>query len=127
MKRFVTALGIILAIALLNWWHTSHLSSFTNQLIGQLERLPSYLNEEDWNGARTVLEQAEQDWERQAFYLHTTLHHSDIDEIHSSFREITSYLEIEDDEAECLAVNAKLINQLELLIEAEQPSLKNIF
>ena len=40
--------------------------------------------------------------------------------------EALAYLEAREDPAECAAVCARLVNLLELILEGEQPSLKNI-
>ena len=54
------------------------------------------------------------------------LRHTDIDAIRTSLKEAKAYLDSQEDTAECLAVTAKLINQLELLLEAELPTIKNL-
>lgn len=126
MKRLCVALSIILLLAGLATLHVARLDRLTGELIGQLEAVDTSLDREDWSGAGETAQAIMTQWEEQAFYLHTTLRHTEIDAIRSSLREILAYLDSRDDAAECQAVTAKLINQLELLVEAELPSIKNL-
>ncbi len=126
MKRLYTAAALILLLAGLAACHVVKLGHFTQQLTDQLEQVQQCLSLEDWTQAESLTRTAYQDWEEQAFYLHTTLHHKNIDDVRSSFRESLAFLSLRQDPAECAAVNARLINQLELLLEAELPSIKNL-
>ena len=126
MKRLWIAAALIALLVVLAAGHVLLLGRFTGQLIGQLEQAEQNISRGDWAEAQALAGQAWQSWERQAFYLHTTLHHADIDAVRASFRELLAFLAIREDTAECAAVCARLINQLELLLEAELPSLKNL-
>lgn len=126
MRRFWAAAAIILLLGLLSLLHVDRLSRFTGELIRQVEAVELCLAREDWDDARTLARQLDSRWEESGFFLHTTLHHGDIDSVRSSLREIQAYLDCGEDRAECLAACARLINQLELLAEAEEPSLKNL-
>ena len=81
---------------------------------------------DDWDGAQALIEDAYQDWETHDFYLHVTLRHTDIDAVRSSFHEAIAYLSSREDSGECAAVCARLVNQLELILEGELPTLKNL-
>ena len=60
-------------------------------------------------------------------YLHITLRHTDTDAIQISMDEALAFLEGgEKQPAEYAAVNARLLTQLELLVEAELPTLTNL-
>lgn len=126
MKRLWISVGLLLLLGALAWFHVARLTALTEELTGLLTQVEQALEQEDWDRAADAAADMDARWERQAFYLHTTLHHEDIDAIRASIKEMRSYLDCRDDAAECLAVNARLINQLELLVEAELPSLKNI-
>lgn len=126
MKRLWISCLIILLLAGLAALHLSHLESLTDDLIQQLETVEFLLKHSDWSGAKKVIDQIYEQWEEQAFYLHTMLRHTEIDAIRSSLREAMAYLDSREDTAECLAVTARLINQLELLLEAELPTIKNL-
>lgn len=126
MKRLWISALIILLLAGAASVHVAHLETFTNELIGQLETVETSLNQRNWAGAKRTVQAVWDQWERQGFYLHTTLRHTDIDAIRASMQEILAYLSSREDTAECQAATAKLINQLELLLEAEQMSIKNL-
>ena len=126
MRRLWLTVGIIALLAALCGFHLLHLERLTGELIQQIEQADEYLHQDDWSGAQAVLQETYDLWEYHALYLHTTLHHEDIDAVRASLRESMAYLDIREDKAECLAVNARLINLLELLLEAELPSIKNL-
>ncbi len=126
MKRLWISALIILLLLGLSALHVSHLKSFTDDLIEQLETVESCIKRSDWSRADQLVDQVFTEWEGNAFYLHTMLRHTDIDAILTSLREIKAYLDTREDTAESLAATAKLINQLELLLEAELPTIKNM-
>ena len=126
MRRLCIAGLLILLLAGLATLHVSHLKAFTEDLIGRLESVETSIRRSDWSDADGTVDQIFNQWEDKAFYLHITLRHTDIDAIRESLREAKAYLDSREDQAECLAVTAKLINQLELLLEAELPTIKNL-
>lgn len=126
MKRLWVSCLLILLLIGLAILHVSRLKTLTEDLIGQLESVESSIQRSNWFDAGSTLNQAFQQWDDKAFYLHTTLRHTDIDAILASFEEAKAFLASQEDIAECLAVTARLINQLELLLEAELPTIKNL-
>ena len=126
MKRLWISCLLILLLIGLAALHISHLKAFTEDLIGQLDSVESSIQRSNWSDAGSTLEQIFQQWEDEGFYLHTMLRHTDIDAIRTSLKEAKAYLDSREDIAECLAVTARLINQLELLLEAELPTIKNL-
>lgn len=126
MKRLYVCTALLILLTGLAWLHTARLRALTEQLTAHLTQVNESLRTEDWENAYASALQADRQWEERTFYLHITLHHEDIDAIQTSLKEMQAYLASRDDAAECLAVNARLINQLELLLEAELPSLKNL-
>lgn len=126
MKRFWIACLLILLLTGLATLHVFRLRAFTDDLIAQLEQVEVCIRHSRWTDAGELVDQVFQQWEERAFYLHTMLRHTEIDAIRSSLMEARAYLDSREDVAECLAVTARLINQLELLLEAELPTLKNL-
>ena len=126
MKRLYTALGLIVLLALLCGAHTLYLARFTDELTGLLTQAQGQVEREDWEGAVRLTRQAKERWVDNDGYLHITLHHTDIDAILVSFDEALAFLQAnEHQSAEYAAVNAKLLAQLALLLEAELPTLTN--
>lgn len=126
MKRLFISTAIIALFAGLCVIHVNHLSRLTEEMIAQIETASISVQKGNWGAAKKAAGSAAEKWEKHAFYLHTTLRHTDIDAILASMKELDAYLDSREDRAESLATAAKLINQLELLLEAEQPSIKNL-
>ena len=127
MKRLYAALGLVALLAALCAMHTIHLARFTTRLTGLLTQAQEQMEQEDWGEAAQLTKQAKDIWVGHEGYLHTTLRHADIDAILVSFDEALAFLQgSEHQPAEYSAVNARLITQLELLIEAELPTLTNL-
>ena len=127
MKRLYLSLGLIALLCGLCTAHVIHLGRFTAELTGLLSQAQEQVEREDWNAAARLTRQAKERWVDHEGYLHTTLRHTDIDAILISFDEALAFLNGgEHQPAEYAAVNARLITQLELLIEAELPTLTNL-
>lgn len=127
MKRIFVAAALLLVMAALAAWHVFYLSQFTGELTHLLDQAGQQVEQERWSQAEALTRQALEIWEGKAAYLHTTMRHADIDAIQIAFQEVLAYLEgRERQPAEYAAANARLVTQLSLLLEAEQPSLKNL-
>lgn len=126
MKRLFCSILIILLIAALSTLHVFALKQFTETMIEQLESAELQLSRSQWNSAQELVDSVYDTWEARSFYLHTTLRHTDIDAVRTSLREAKAYLSTREDTAECRALIARLINLLELLLEAELPTIKNL-
>lgn len=127
MRRLYLSIGLIALLAALSALHVWHLNDFTGQLTAQLTQAQALAEEGDWEGAARLTQQAKERWMGHQGYLHTTLHHNDIDAVLISLDETLAFLEgAEKQTAEYAAANARLLTQLELLVEAELPTLTNI-
>ena len=127
MKRLYVSLSLIALLALLCGAHTLYLSRFTDELSGLLIQAREQVERGDWEGAIRVTRQAQKQWADNEGYLHITLRHADIDAILISFDEALAFLQADEHQsAEYAAVNAKLLTQLALLLEAELPTITNL-
>lgn len=127
MKRLWFAAALVLALAGVCGAHAWYLGRITGELGGLLEQAQVLVEKDDWAQAEAVTREALELWEDHGFYLHSTLRHADIDEVYTSFQEVLAFLEGgERQPAEYAAANAKLQVRIDLLLEAEVPSLKNI-
>ncbi len=127
MKRLWISAALILALAGLSAAHVLYLRHFTGQLTELLIQAQQLVDEDRWQDADEITRQAAGIWENNAFYLHTTLRHEDIDAILTSFQEVLAFLDGQERQpAEYAAANARLITLLDLLLEAELPTLKNL-
>lgn len=127
MRRLYLSVGLIALMAALSALHVWHLNDLTGQLTAQLTQAQALAQQEDWDGAARLTRQAKERWTGHEGYLHTTLRHTDIDAVLISLDEALAFLEGEEKQsAEYAAVNARLLTQLELLVEAELPTLTNL-
>lgn len=127
MRRLYAALGLLALLAVLCGIHTVHLSRFTGQLTDLLTQAQELVERDDWEAAARLTREAKGRWTDHEGYLHTTLRHADIDAILISFDEALAYLTGDERQpAEYAAANARLITQIQLLIEAELPTLTNL-
>lgn len=127
MKRLHVSIGLIALLAALSGLHIWHLNSVTGQLTALLTQAQEQVEREDWDQAARLTRQAKDRWMEHEGYLHLTLRHTDTDAILISMDEALAFLEGgEKQPAEYAAVNARLLTQIELLVEAELPTLTNL-
>ena len=127
MRRLYVSVALITLLAVLSGLHVWHLNDFTGQLTGLLTQAQELVEQEDWEGAARLTRQAKERWMEYEGYLHITLRHADTDAIQVSMDEALAFLEGgEQQPAEYAAVNARLLTQLGLLVEAELPTLTNL-
>lgn len=126
MKRAWIALAILLTVLAGTLCHSFYIERFTGNLIQLLEQAESRAEAGEWDLAERLSQTAHEKWDKKDGYLHVLLRHSDTDQIYMGFYEVEEFLQRQED-GEYSAANAKLIAQLELLSEAEQLSLKNLF
>lgn len=126
MKRLLCSVVLLVALVSGCSLHVWYLSHETQTLSVQLEQAGEAVQQGDWEKAYDLTQKAWETWEDQMFYLHTTLHHDDIDGVSTAFQEALAILEQREQPGEYAAANARILYQLELLVEAELPSLQNI-
>lgn len=126
MKRLMCSLTLLALLVGLACLHVWYLTKQTHALSQQLDQAQLKVQSGNWEEAYTMTQQAWEQWESQMFYLHITLHHQDIDQVSTAFQETLAILEQKEQPGEYAAANARILYQLELLVEAELPSLKNI-
>lgn len=125
MKRLYIAaalLALLLGLSLVNGWYSERLTGEMREQLRQAQRLAE---EEDWGRAEAVTRQVYEDWQNRHFYFHTTMRHSDTDQMLRGFRTVLEYVRLQEPD-QYNAANADLIAQLELLAEMEQPTLTNV-
>ena len=125
MKRLYIAaalLALLLGLSLVNGWYSERLTGEMREQLRQAQRLAE---EEDWGRAEAVTRQVYEDWQSRHFYFHTTMRHSDTDQVLRGFRTVLEYVRLQEPD-QYNAANADLITQLELLAEMEQPSVANV-
>ena len=125
MKRLYIAaalLALLLGLSLVNGWYSERLTGEMREQLRQAQRLAE---EEDWGRAEAVTRQVYEDWQNRHFYFHTTMRHSDTDQVLRGFLTVLEYVRLQEPD-QYNAANADLMAQLELLAEMEQASVVNV-
>lgn len=125
MKRLWIASALLALLVVWALWEGQSVSALMQDYSGQLSQAQELAKAERWDEARAVTERVFQNWREHELYLYAQLRHNDVDNVLLTFREVEQYLLLEEMD-QYAAANAKLITQLELLGEMEQPTLVNI-
>lgn len=125
MKKGWVAAGLLAAMAALGLWHVNTLSRLTDRLRQDLAQAETFAEQGDWAEAGQLTSQVSRQWDDRRMYLHITLDHETADQISTSFAEVLEFLEHRE-AGEYSAANVRLMEQLELLGEAERPLLENL-
>ena len=128
MKRLWISAVIILSLTVLAGCHVLYLRHLTGEVIGLLDQAQEQVEEDDWAQAEALTRDALAIWTANDLYLHSTMRHNEIDTVLVAFQEVLAFLEGQERQpAEYAAANRRLTAQLELLLEAELPTLPNLF
>lgn len=125
MRRLWISVGLLLLLlggSLFNAWYAKEL---TDEMGEQLRLAQQMTETGRWEQALALTQEVYNQWESRHFYLHSTMRHSDTDQILRGFRTVIEYLRLQEPD-QYNAANADLITQLELLAEMEQPSVVNV-
>lgn len=126
MKRLCLAAAVLAALCAAAVFNVMHITRLAGQITGELSQAQTCAQSGDWDRAAELTGRAEQTFQDQAFYLHITLRHSDIDTVETAFREVGQLIAHRERLGEYAAANARLIAQVRLLAESEAFTLKNI-
>ena len=125
MKRLSIAAALLLVLlgaSLANGWYAQNMTSAMRENLRQAQTLAG---REEWDKAEALTRRVYENWQKQHFYLHTTMRHSDTDQVLRGFRTVLDYLRLREPD-QYNAANADLMAQLELLAEMEQATLTNV-
>ena len=126
MKRLWIALILLAAILAGTLLHARALRSFTGEVTGLLDLAQAAAGAGRWTDAAALTGRAEKLWSERETALHILLRHGDTDAIAINFRETRALLEGED-YGTFAAATAQLTAQLELLSQAEELTVENLF
>lgn len=125
MRRLWIAAALLLFLlgaSLANAWYAQNVTDGMRQRLRQAQ---TSAEQGDWSRAEALTRQAYEDWQERHFYFHTTMRHSDTDQVLRNFRSVLEYLQLQEPD-QYNAANADLMAQLELLAEMERPMLGNV-
>lgn len=125
MKSFlppVLLLALLLGASTLN---CQTMESDTARWRGQLQQVQLLADAENWPAARSALSDSYADWSGRQTYLHIVAQHDAVDGAEAMYRRACAFAE-EEESSEFRAEIADLTDQLRLLAEMEQFSVRNV-
>ena len=125
MKRLICAVVILCFVFGITLYSSRYLAGLVGGYSHELTLAGELAQQGMWRQALEKTQTVFADWEERDFYMHVLLHHSDIDAIRLTFHEVQEYLKLAEPD-QYTAANAKLVEQLQLLIESEQLTVKNV-
>lgn len=125
MKRLWIAAALLLLLVGASLTNARYAQNVTDGMRQQLRQAQTLAEQGDWTRAEALTRQAYEDWQGHRFYFHTTMRHSDTDQVLRNFRSVLEYLQLQEPD-QYNAANADLMAQLELLAEMEQPTVVNV-
>lgn len=118
----IALLAVILAFAL---WCGAATKSDTDRWRGQIQQVQTLADAGDWSGTESALAASYADWSDRQTYLHIILEHDAVDDAEAMYRRSMAFAAAREP-SELRAETADLLDQLRLLSEMEQFSVKNI-
>lgn len=115
-------LGAILAFCL---WNGAAMAGHTARWQTQLKEADRRVLLEDWEGAAAAIRGSYADWTECQTYLHCVTGHDAVDEAEAMYHRALAFAERKED-SELRAELADLRDQLRLLAEMEEFSLRNV-
>ena len=125
MKRLWSAAALLVLLLGASLANGMYAQNITDGMRDQLRQAQIQAELGNWSLADQLTRQAYRDWQDLRFYLHTTMRHSDTDQVLRAFRTVLEYLALQEPD-QYNAANADLMAQLELLAEMEQPTVVNV-
>lgn len=115
-------LAVILAFCL---WNSAAMAAHTGRWRARLEEADRLVRLEDWAGAAAAIRSGYADWTSRQTYLHCVTGHDAVDDAEAMYHRCLAFAEREED-SELRAELADLRDQLRLLAEMEEFSLRNV-
>lgn len=125
MKNFYVPVGILVVILGFSLWSGRYVEQRTDQWTDLLEQADREGGLENWDAARDQMDQIYQDWQGSQTFFHIIMDHEELDKAEELFAGAFAVCQEEDD-ADFHQLLAELKQQMTLLAETQQASIKNI-
>ena len=125
MKNFYIPVGILAVILGFSLWAGRYVELRTEHWTALLEQADREGRLENWNSARDQMDQIYEDWQSSQTFFHIIMDHEELDHAEELFAGAFAVCREEDD-ADFHQLLAQLMEQLSLLSETQQTSIKNI-
>ena len=125
MKNFYIPVGILAVILGFSLWAGRYVELRTEHWTALLEQADQEGRLENWSSARDQMDQIYEDWQSSQTFFHIIMDHEELDHAEELFAGAFAVCREEDD-ADFHQLLAQLMEQLSLLSETQQTSIKNI-
>ena len=125
MKNFYIPVGILAVILGFSLWSGRYVEQRTDHWNTLLEQADEEGRQERWEEAREQMDRLYGDWQGSQTFFHIIMDHEELDKAEELFAVAFAVCREEDD-ADFHQFLAQLMQQLKLLAETQQSSIKNI-
>lgn len=124
-KGLLIPAALLAAILAFCLWNSAAMAARTAQWRAQLEEAEDLARAGDWEGAAAAIRESCAGWSERQTYLHIVTSHDAVDGAEAMYHRALAFAESRED-SELLAELADLRDQLRLLAEMEEFSLRNV-
>lgn len=124
-KGLLVPAALLAAILSFCLWNSAAMTACTAQWRAQLEEAEGLARAGNWEEAAAAIREGYADWSRRQTYLHIVTSHDAVDGAEAMYHRCLAFAESRED-SELLAELADLRDQLRLLAEMEEFSLRNV-
>ena len=124
-KGLLLPAALLAAILAFCLWNSAAMAAHTGRWRAQLEEADRLVRLEDWEGAAAAIRAGYADWTGRQTYLHCVTGHDAVDDAEAMYHRCLAFAERKED-SELRAELADLRDQLRLLAEMEEFSLRNV-
>lgn len=125
MKSFLPPIFLLCAILAFSLWNCALITRDTQRWSEPLEQAAQSAEADDWSSATKQLTSSYNDWCAHQTYLHIVAEHDAVDGAEAIYRRAFAYAAAQES-SDFRAELADLCNQLRLLAEMEEVSIKNV-
>ena len=124
-KGLLIPAGLLAAILAFCLWNSAAMTACTARWRAQLEEAERLAASGDWGGTAAAIREGYADWSARQTYLHIVTSHDAVDSAEAMYHRALAFAESRED-SELRAELADLRDQLRLLAEMEEFSLRNV-
>ena len=124
-KGLLIPAAVLTAVLAFCIWNSAAMNAHTARWREQLEEAERWMDAGDWVKTAAVLEESYAGWAERQTYLHIVTNHDAVDDAEAMYHRARAFAEAQED-SELRAELADLRDQLRLLAEMEEFSVKNV-
>lgn len=124
-KEYLSPAAVLAAILAFALWNSCTMAAITGRWRTQLQQADALAQAEDWPASIAALEDSYGDWSTHQTYLHIVSEHDAVDDAEAMYHRAMAFASTQEI-TEFRAEISDLRDQLRLLAEMEQFSIKNI-